>query len=289
MLPLKTDEKGFILPIKNKSVRRVCTPEELIFFFKNCFNYREKKFKIILLLQLGCECRIGEACAVNLKDFHENSNYRELDMLIQKKSKWVTKKNGTKKIAGNNVIERKIIPESIAALIRSWISENWNWILEFNNYIFPPSKMQKTGLYTKPEIVERWMTNKRKQLAEQFPEKTFLEVIGKTVYKDISNMKFKKNLVENRYLWRTHMMKVFAGTYFYKFTKDLVFVQQLLSHESLKVTEKHYIDGITIAPFKRREKIKNSIFDFNFYENIVSNDEKVIAVWNTIKSKKRKV
>lgn len=289
MLPLRKDEIGNVLPIKHKNIRRVCTPEELVFFFRHCFCSREKKFKIILLLQLGCECRIHEACAVNLDDFIKGSDFRELDMRIQKKAKWITKKDGSKKIIGNNVIERKVIPESIAAIVRSWISDNWTWILEFDGYIFPPSKMQKTGLYTKPEIVERWMTNKRKQLADQFPDKSFLEVIGKVIYKDVSNMKFKKNLVENRYLWRTHMMKVFAGTYAYKFTKDAVFVQNLLGHENLKVTEKHYIDGITIAPFERREKVKNSLFNINFYENIIDDKDKIVAVWDKLSKKKRKV
>lgn len=284
MLPLKTDENNQILPVKNKNTRKICSPEELIFFFKNCFSPREKKFKMILLLQLGCECRIREACAVNLDDFVEGSNYRELDMLIQKKVKKLTK-DGKIKYVGENEIERKYLPESIAAHIREWISDNKFWIYEFEGYIFPPSKMQKKGIFTNPKVVETWFCNKRKQLAEQFPERNFLETIGKRIYKDISTQKFKKNTVENKYLWRTHMMKAFAGTYAYLFTQDAVFTQQLLCHKSLKTTQKHYIDGATIAPPERKIKVKNTIFDVNFYDQIKRENEEIPAVWEQIKRK----
>ena len=286
MLPLRKNEHGKILPIKNKNARTICTPEELVFFFKHCISPRERKFKNILLSQLGCECRIGEACAINLKDFIDNTSFRELDMLIQKKVKWVTRKNGKKERVGNNVIERKYLPESIAAHLRSWINDNWTWILEYEGYIFPPSKMQKKGLHTKPEIVERWMTNKRKILKEKYPQLSFGEITGKRVYNDISNMKFKKSKIENTYLWRTHLMKKFSVTYGYLLEKDLIFAQQLASHEDPRTTQKHYIDGMTVAPPERRVRVKNKIFDLNFYEQIRGENEKVIAVWEKIPSKK---
>ena len=152
MLELKRDTDGKLLPIQNKSISKVCTPEELIFFFKHCFARHERKFKNVLLAQLGCECRILEACAINLDDFHKGTDYRELDMLIAKKQK-------------NNVIVSKILPESIAAYIRAWIKDKWEWIEECQGYVFPDLR---TGKHITPRIVERWVCNKRKQLSMLF-------------------------------------------------------------------------------------------------------------------------
>lgn len=278
MLELKTDEIGRLLPIKNKSISRVCTPQELVFFFRHCFAPNERKFKMILLAQLGCECRVGEAVAINLDDFHKGTNYRELDMLIQKKAKRVTLKDGTKKVSGSNVIEHKIIPEAIAAHLRAWIKYKWKWIQECEGYIFP-SYVDKNS-HISSRVVQSWLCRKRKQLARLFPDRSFGNTIGMRRYKKYEGRQYKE-VTEPLYLWSSHMMKRFAGTYMYLFTKDLVFTQQLLSHESTDVTQKHYVDGATIS--KDRERIKNALFDINFYDKIKDENEKVAAVWNTIK------
>lgn len=278
MLPLQRDLSGRIMPIRNPSIRRVCSPEELLFFFGHCFSPKERKIKMILLAQLGCECRIAEACAINLKDFHKNTNFRELDMLIQKKVKTITTPDGIKKRVGQNVIETKVLPEAIAAHIRAWISDNYEWILEHEGYIFPSSKMQHNSLHTPPSVIERWFGKKRQQLARLFPEMNFDQAIGQVVYKTIDKVMSKNSLVENRYLWSTHLMKRFAGTYTYLLTKDLIFTQKLLGHEKADTTQKHYIDGATIMT--DRAKVKNKLFDIAFYKGISGNN-KVPAVWES--------
>ncbi len=173
MIELNKDLDGKLLPIKNKNDKQVCSPKELIFFFKNCFNPKERKFKMILLAQLGCECRIHEACAINLRDFHKGSNYRTLDMKIQKKFRTTTLEDGSKKRVGKNVIEVKYIPESIAAYLRAWIKDNWTWILQSEGFIFPSSHMEKVMIYTNPKTMTNFMSSKRKLLTKMFPDKGF--------------------------------------------------------------------------------------------------------------------
>ena len=278
MLEFAKDEQGRVMPIKNKSQRKICTPEELVFFFKYCFSPNERRYKYILLSQLGCECRVHEACAINLKDFVKGSNYRELDMLIQKKVRTITLKDGTTKKVGCNVIERKYIPESIAAYLRQWIKENWTWILEHQGYVFPRSIQQKDEApYTSPTVVQRWFCKKRQQLIKLYPDKSFGETISTVVYNSIENQKTKFSRIEGRYLWSSHMFKRFAGTYLYFFTKDPKFTQAMLSHEKFETTQKHYIDNATIMG--KAEKVKNSLYDVKFYESIKRENEDVVAVW----------
>lgn len=279
MLNLIKDENGKILPIKSNSVRKVATPDELSFFFKYCFSPNEKKIKSILLFQLGAACRVREACAVNLNDFVKGSNFREVDVLIQKKSKLIDGK-----LTGSNVIERKILPEAIACYVRSWIKDNYSWILENKGFIFPRSHQQKSRFfYTSPCVVERWFCKKRKQLSRLFPDKCFDYQIGKKVYN--SDKPLKPSRVEPLYLWSSHMFKRFAGTYAYLLTKDVKFVQRLLSHEDLEVTQKHYIDNATI--FSDFERVNNTLFDVNFYNNIKSENEDIPAVWLEARKKLR--
>ena len=276
MIALKSDLDGNTLPIKNKSNETVCTPEELVFFFRYCFSPKERKFKIILLTQLGCECRVHESCAINLDDFHKGSNYRKVDMLIQKKAKVITTEKGTKKMIGRNVIVAKEIPESIAAHLRAWIKDNWNWINENQGYIFPSSHMEKILYYTNPRIVTCFMSNKRKQLIKLFPDKTFGKIIGWRFYKNKTNMLRGKSPF---YLWSTHLMKRFAGTYTYLLTKDPIFTKELLCHERFETTQKHYIDPARVMQNRDIEKVKKKLFDIKFYEGIKGENEDVPAVW----------
>ena len=188
MLEFRTDDTGKTLPIKNKSISEVCTPGELIFFFKHCFALKERKFKMILLAQLGCECRVGEAVAINLNDFHKGTNYRELDMLMQKKKK-------------HNVIEHKILPESIAAHLRAWIKDKWVWINACDGYIFPD---YKTNAHVSSNVIQRWFCNKRKQLIKLFPDKSFGKIIGHRRYNKCFMGEYKE-VIEPLYLWKDNM------------------------------------------------------------------------------------
>lgn len=275
MLPLKKDIEGNILPIKNKNIEKVCRPHELIFFFKHCFSLKERKFKMILLAQLGCECRISEACAINLNDFHKGSEYRKVDMLMNKKVKNI---NG--KIKGKNVIVTKTIPEAIAAHLRAWVSDNWNFILQNQGYIFPSNHMEKNLPYCNPRTVTIWFSSKRKQLTKLFPDKGFDRIIGWRVYKDGIN---KLSGRSPFYLWSTHMFKRFAGTFAYLMTKDPIFTKELLCHEKLETTQKHYIDSASVLTNNSVEKVKNKLFNVSFYEGIKRDDEEIPAVWERIK------
>lgn len=308
MIELKLDSEGKYLPIVNKNKEKVCTPEELIWFFKNCFGKKERKFKIILLTQLGCECRVHEACAINLRDFHEKSMYRKVDILIQKKSYSIKKEkkceccNGKghiptakgsfsrkcpsceglgkidiKKTKGSNEIVTKYIPEAIAAHLRTWIKDNWTTIQHNNGFIFPPNQIRKEYPYCDPKTVTSWFAAKRRQLTKYYPERGFNKVMGWRYYHNKNNKLRGKSPL---YVWRTHMMKAFAGTYAYLLTNDAKFVQAMLEHEKLRTTEKHYIDSAAILRDRPLERIKNTMFDQKFYEEITTEEEKIPAVWD---------
>jgi len=279
MLELKRNEKGITLPIVTKGVEKVCKPEDIVFFFRNCFAPKERKFKMILLMQLGCACRIREACAINLKDFHKDSSFRKLSMLIQKKA-WTI--NG--KVLGKNLIVTKIIPESIAAHIRSWILDNWEWINENQGYIFPGSSRHKTS-YLDPLVIQRWFCGKRKQLVSLFPGRGFDKTIGMRKYKK-QQLGVHYETTEYYHLWSSHMMKRFAGTYTYLMTKDPVFVQHLLAHDKIETTNKFYIDPLRVADNRKQELIKNKLFDEDFYKAITGENDKVTAVWEVLRKKK---
>ncbi|MBI2046681.1 hypothetical protein HYT26_00760 [Candidatus Pacearchaeota archaeon] len=86
------------------------------------------------------------------------------------------------------------------------------------------------------------------------------------------------------YLWATHMFKRFAGTYGYIFTKDMKFMQELLCHEKIETTSRHYVEGVAVARGNDIEKMKNKLFDYKFYESIKGENEDIPAVWDEIKS-----
>lgn len=257
MLPLKSDK-----PIKYENNKRIPPVEDIIFFFKHCFNPAERKFKIILLFMLGAGIRIGEACAVNLKDVVGGSNYRSWKVMIQKKK--------------TNYIVNKEIPESIAAHIRSWIIDNERLINEYGGFLFPPSHNHKYMPYTSPKTMQAWFCSKRRQLIKQFPEKSFSWIESYRHYKN-------KNIGgtdEPLYLWRPHLMKRLTGTLIYLATHDPVLVKEMLCHSKLETTYNHYI---AIAENYNKSKVINKVFDADFYDAI--NDERSIvsAVWNDIK------
>lgn len=268
MLPLKVDPKGTPFPVKTRNNEKVCKPDELVFFFKHGFSIKERHFKIMLLTQLGCACRIAEVCAINLNDFHANTNFRVLDMLIQKKYRI-------------NEIETKEIPESIAAHLRSYIKQNLDRIIYFNGYIFPPNPVHKT-VYYDPKAAIRWMISKRKQLNSIFPNKGFDKIIGKKFYN--RKRRFgKESSPDNIHMWSTHLMKRFAGTYAYLLTKDAMFVKSLLNHEKLETTQRHYIDIARVIENNKRRKVINELFDKNFYDQIKDDNEDMVAVWDDLK------
>ena len=276
MLPLKTDLDVNILPIKNKNVATVCTPDELVFFFRHCFAPNEKKFKMIFLVQLGCDCRVSEACAINISDFHKGTEFRALDMLINKKVKTYTKEGKPRRV-GQNVMVTKKIPESIAAHLRAWIHDNKEKIKYYDGFIFPPNHMEKQTPYCNPLSVTHWMASKRKQLIRHFPDKGFDRIIGWKIYEE--EHRLIKTQKVPRYLWSSHMMKRFAGTYTYLLTHDAVFVQQLLCHERLETTQKFYIDAASVLGNNKEEKVKNTLFDKDFYDSITNEEDNIAAVW----------
>lgn len=282
MLPINPNR-----PIKYKNKEKVCTPEELIFFFKNCFAPKERKQKMILLTQLGCICRISEACAINIRDFHKDSNFRKLDMLIQKKIKTITLKNGSQKIVGDNEIVIKDIPESIAAYLRVWISDNIESIIYHNGYIFPPNPIHNTSYYS-PQAMIHFMSNKRKQLIKLFPDRNFDKIIGFRIYRKDKQLKGHTIKKEgNLYLWSTHLMKRFAGTYSYLLTKDPIFTKELLNHKKLSTTEQHYIDPARVLEKNKKVEIINKLFDINFYKAISKENEDIPAVWEEFNTQKQ--
>lgn len=188
------------------------------------------------------------------------------------------------KVVGHNEIMEKEMPEAIACHIRAWIKDNWQWILSNQGYIFPPNHMEKELPYCNPRTIIGFMSNKRKQLAVLFQDRNFDKITGWRFYNGNNNKLHGKTPI---YLWRTHLMKKFAGTYAYLLTKDAKFVQGLLGHEKLETTQKYYIDSATIMQQNSVEKIKNKLFDIGFYESIKQENENIPAVWD-LKPKKIK-
>src|SRR3990167_3042091 len=163
MLPLKTDAAGKPLPIRNHSIDRCPSPEQITTFFRHGFAPGEEKYKVLLLTGMGLRCRIKEICALNIRDMTPNSNGRRWRLLLQKK-----------KI---NEIQERELPEAIAAILREWILEHQEIIAMKGGYIFPHLTNNRS-MHTTAEMVERWFCNKRKQLAKLFPDKGFGRVLG---------------------------------------------------------------------------------------------------------------
>lgn len=239
--------------------QRIPPVEDILFFFKHCFNPAERKFRMILLAQLGLGIRSGEAVAMHLEDAHPGTNYRVWDVLIQKK--------------GKNYITPQDLPESIAAILRSWIIQNSDKIQEYGGYLFPPSHNHKYSKHVSAKTLQTWFGGKRKQLIKQFPDRSFHWIEGYKNYK-------KKNIGSNKEpinTWRPHLMKRMCGSFLYLTTKDPKLVQEMLNHSKLETTEKHYI-AIINKEIKR--KAINNTFDHHFYDGINDDKSLVCAVWD---------
>ncbi len=264
MLPLKTDAEGNLLPIQNDRIRKVPPLDDIVLFFKYAFAPAERKFKVMLLTQLGARLRISETCAINLDDFLPNTNFRKFRVRIQKKK--------------NNYITEKEIPEAIAAILRSWIADNKNWIYSRAGYIFPHTN--NNYIHTPARSLQNWFCKKRKQLVKLFPKRSFGWTIGQTRYKTL-NSSIKKNYTENRYMWSTHVMKRIAGTLIYKIGKDPELTRILLSHDDAKVTKKYYIDQALLLE-EGEAIMMNKCFDQKFYDSIKGENEQAVAVWHEL-------
>ena len=284
MLPLKKDLNGDILPIKNKNMEKVPSWEDILFFFEHCFAPKEERFKVILLTQLGCACRIAEACAINLDDFHKESNFRKVDMLIQKKVKDIKSKDGKLKTIGKNEIYTKDIPESIACILRQWIKKNLRAIIYHDGYIFCPNPMQKKTPFYSPDSVSHFMDHKREQLVRLFPYRGFDRIIGWRNYKKpkMLNGHVAQLGKSPIHMWTTHLMKRTAGTYHYLLEKDVMATKNFLAHTKSSTTEQHYIDIARVIDNNRHLKSVNKLFDRDFYDKIKGQKSDIPAVWELL-------
>lgn len=267
MLPLKKNSKGELLPIETE-IRKVPPLDDVLLFFRFGFAPAERKFKVILLSQLGARIRIREACAMNLSDVVKDSNFRRWRFLIQKKK--------------TNKIVEKELPESIAALLRAWIHDNLEWIYSKQGYLFPHTNNRQ--VFTPPHSVQDWFCKKRRQLAAMFPNRTFNDVISPICYKDVSRSVIPKRNPESTHLWSSHLMKRMSGTLIQLIEKDPRFTQAMLCHENIHTTMKHYVDQATILE-NREARVINKVFDSAFYDAIKEETITAPAVWDELKLK----
>jgi integrase len=265
MLPLKKDMHGQVLPVETE-VRKVPPLDDVLLFFRFGFAPAERKFKVLLLVQLGARIRVHEACALNLADFVRDTNFRRFRVLIQKKK--------------TNKIVEKELPESIAALLRSWISDNLEWIYSKEGCVFPHTNNR--SLYTPPHSVQDWFCKKRKQLAAMFPKRSFGDIINPICYKNVNNSVIPKHQEEATHMWSSHLMKRMSGTLIQLIEKDPKFTQAMLCHENIHTTMKHYVDQATILE-NREARVINKIFDVTFYDSIKEENVTAPAVWDELK------
>lgn len=265
MLPLRKDAEGNVLPVVT-DIRKVPPLDDVLLFFRFGFAPVERKFKVLLLVQLGARIRIHEVCALNLKDFIKKSDFRRFKVLIQKKKV-------------NKIVEKEL-PEAIAALLRAWISDNLEWIYAHEGYVFPHTNNR--SLYTPPHSVQDWFCKKRKQLSVRFPGRSFGDILSPRIYKDVKNSVVPKQLSEDTHLWSSHLMKRMSGTLIQLIEKDPKFTQAMLSHENIQTTMKYYVDQATILE-NREARVINKIFDVNFYDQIKDENITTPAVWDSLK------
>jgi len=177
------------------------------------------------------------------------------------------------------VIVEKELPESVAAFVRSWVCDNLQWIYSKGGFLFPHPNNRHS--HTPAHAVQDWFCKKRKQLSVIFPSRSFGRIVGYRHYLKLG--KLKVNKVEPIYLWSSHLMKRLSGTLIQLFEKDIKFTQEMLSHDDIDVTLNHYVDQATIME-NREQKVINKIFDVNFYDNINSESDHVVAVWQKLKN-----
>lgn len=269
MLPLKKDEHGQVLPVET-DIRKVPPLDDVLLFFRFGFAPAERKFKVLLLAQLGARIRVREACAMRLDDVVKDTNFRRWRFLIQKKKV-------------NKIVEKEL-PEAIAALLRSWISDNLEWIYSKEGFIFPHTNNR--SLYTPPHSVQDWFCKKRKQLAQLFPKRTFADTISPICYKNVNNSVVPKHSEEATHMWSSHLMKRMSGTLIQLIEKDPRFTQAMLCHENIHTTMKHYVDQATILE-NREARVINKIFDVNFYDSIKEENITAPAVWDELRLKEK--
>lgn len=221
---------------------------------------------MILLTCLGARIRVAEACALQVQDFTDSA-CRKFKVRIQKKK--------------DNVIVEKELPESIAALLRGWIQDNRGFIQEAQGYVFP-HRSNNRYWHTQPKHVQDFMIKKRNYLGKIYPERSFKSAIGTAVYKNVDGSPIPKSKVENRYMWSSHLMKRLSGTLIQLIEKNPKFTQAMLSHDNIKVTMTHYCDEAALLE-RKEGKIMNRIFDQQFYDEILGDNEIAPAVWHNIK------
>lgn len=268
MLELKHDIDGSLLKIREEKPR---TPpvDDVLFFFKHCFTKAEEKYRVLFLTQLGFGCRIAEVCALNINDVLPDTNFRVWRMLILKKKE--------------NLIVRKELPEAIAAILRNWIIENKDYIMDRQGYIFP-HRSNNRYCHVQPSHAQNFFCKKRKILIRSFPERSFGEVEGYKHYKSVENSMCRKERVEKVYIWRTHIFRRLSATFMYLLSKDALLVKGHLNHSDLKTTTQHYIDPCNQFMSDKHRLTLNSLFDKDFYDGVkTSGDSGVVAVWDELK------
>jgi integrase len=269
MLEPKKDKEGKLLPFQYGKRRRVAPMEDVLLFFQQ-ISPKERAYKVIFLLMAGARIRVSEACALHMDDFIKNSKFRTFDVRIQKKNV--------------NYIEQKNLPESISAILRGWIWDNKKRISKSGGWVFPHTN--KGYPHKRAVNVDQWCIRKRRQLKKLFPGRSFGWTMSPKPkeYKNYDVFKIKKTPgKEYQHVWTPHLMKRLSGTLIQYVEKNPSFTQAMLSHERVDTTERYYIDQAYLLE-EKESKVMNKIFDKNFFDSVVREDESAVSVFEELKS-----
>lgn len=259
MLPIDTTK-----PVKYEGTGRALKPELVATFFKHGFSSAERKYKVLFLVMATTGLRVGEVCAMNIKDFKEGTNFSKFNVKIQKRKK-------------ENFIATRVLPEATAAILRAWIRDNYSWILSKQGYIFPPPNNR--NLHVRPANVQNFLAKKRKYLNKQFPDLGFSEVFKEVHYPEeyLNKWTGKKVSRQNLYKFSCHSFRHFYAVHIHQ-NPDVV--RQLLRHEKLDTTLQYRLQADLLD---KEQKLANELFDTNFYDAIANSFDNAVAIWDELK------
>lgn len=261
MLPLKTKD-GVPLRIRSEESNKFVSWETIRAFF-NELAPSEKKFEVICLLLMVTGIRINEILNIQIQDFVPNTQFRWVEILVQKKRK-------------ENKILKRYIPECVACVLRDYIAKNWNAISMKENYLFPAITNNKHLHYT-PQMFLNWFVHKRNHLKKKYPDLDFDKQMGCAIYRNKMNWSGNMgSIIEPRYSFSPHVFRRLFITRFSENTTPLT-IKEIIGHDDLNTTLQ-YINGFELA--KKQQKLAEEIFNNDFYDDYVKpRNPEAIAVW----------
>lgn len=265
MIPFKTDIVGKLLPIKSEASSKFISLETIKAFFHELAP-QEKKQELVCLIMLTTGLRISEVLQIQVQDFVPGTQFKWLQVLIEKRNK-------------ENCILKRYLPESVAAVVRDHCLKNWLAIVNHENYIFFNACNNSSQFYTR-RMFHNWWIHKRNELAKKYPSLDFTKKMGYCVYKNKKGCKgFEGPKVEPRYSFSPHAFRRLFITLGAKNTTPIA-MSCIIGHKDLSITMS-YIDNYDLA--KKQMQLEEELFGPEFYEDYIKDkNPDALAVWDNI-------